>query len=157
RNVTISADTGSIDVSGTIDASGATPGIINIWAGKDLNIRSTAVFNAHSITADANGKGGQIVLAASQAGDQQGTLNLDVGAAIDVGADQANAIDSGPVFGGQIIFSTSRNATNDGVNLNVNGGNFANFLSGVIGKNPSGVHGESAWDGIVIVGNKTYS
>lgn len=78
-----------------------------------------------------------------------GTLTLNVGATIDVGTDQANAGVSGPMFGGQVTFSTSRTATNDGINLTINGGSFADFLNGI--------KGESAWDGVVIVGNQVYS
>ena len=38
RNVTVSADTGNIDISGTINASGDTPGMISIWAGNNLTV-----------------------------------------------------------------------------------------------------------------------
>jgi filamentous hemagglutinin family protein len=147
RSVTVSADTGSIDLSGKLDASGATGGKINLYAGNNLTLESTAVLDAHGAVADANGRGGQIWLAADAAGNGTGTLSLAVGAGVDVGADAANGIDSGPVLGGQITFSTARNAT--GVNLSVTGGSFASFVAGI--------RGESAWDGVVIVGNKTYS
>ena len=139
RNVTVSADTGSIDISGTIDASGVTGGVINIWAGNNLTLEATANLNAHGATADANGRGGQVWLGSSQAGNQTGTLTLNVGATIDVGTDQANSGVSGPMFGGQVTFSTTRTARNDGINLTVTGGSFADFLNGV--------KGESAWDG----------
>jgi filamentous hemagglutinin len=155
QNVTVSADTGQIDISGTIDAHGPTPGQINLWAGTDLILEASAVLNARGDTADANGRGGQVLLAASQEGNQMGTLTLNVGATIDVTAVAANSIDTGPVLGGQVTFMTSRNAANNNVMLTVNGGTFAQFLSGANGQN--GVIGESAWDGIVIVGNQTYS
>ena len=57
RNVTVSADTGNIDISGTIDASGRTPGAISIWAGHNLTLESSAVLNASAATANANGNG----------------------------------------------------------------------------------------------------
>jgi filamentous hemagglutinin family protein len=155
RSVTVSADTGSIDISGTVDAHGPTPGQINLWAGTDLFLEASAVLNARGDIADANGRGGQVLLAASQEGNQKGTLVLNVGATIDVTAVAANSIDSGPVLRGQVTFVTSRNATNDGVMLSVNGGTFAQLLSGTNGQN--GVIGESAWDGVVIVGNQTYT
>ncbi|MTD94380.1 filamentous hemagglutinin N-terminal domain-containing protein [Hyphomicrobium sp. xq] len=149
RSLTVSTDTGNIDVSGMIDASGATGGKINLWAAHDLTLEASARLNAHGAVADANGKGGQILLAASQAGNQQGTLNLSVGATIDVGADAQNTGVSGPILGGQVAFATTRDTAGTGVALSTNGGSFADFLNGV--------HGESAWDGIVVVGNKTYS
>jgi filamentous hemagglutinin len=155
RSVTVSADSGQIDVTGTIDAHGATPGQINLWAGTNLILESSAVLNARGDTADANGRGGQALLAASQEGNQQGTLELNVGATIDVTAVAANSTDTGPLFGGQVTFETSRTATNDGVMLSVSGGTFAQFLSGINGK--GGVIGESAWDGVVVVGNQTYT
>ena len=149
RSVTVSTDTGDIRVSGIVNASGATGGQINLWAGNNLILNASADLNAHGATADANGKGGQVLLAADAAGNGAGLLTLNVGATIDVTADTANGIDSGPVLGGQVTFSASRTATNDGVLLAVNGGSFASFLNGV--------RGESAWDGIVVVGNKVYS
>ncbi len=149
NNVTISTDTGSIDVSGKIDAHGATGGNINLYAGENLILESSAVLDAHGATANANGQGGQIWLAASQEGDQEGTLSLNVGAQINVGADAVNSGDSGPVLGGSVTFSTSRNSAGTGVDLTVNGGTLASFLGGVTG--------ESAWDGIVVVGNQTYN
>ena len=149
RSVTVSADAGNIDISGTIDASGDTPGAINIWAGNNLTLEFSATLDASAATANASGNGGQVWLAASQAGNQQGTLILNVGATIDVAAAAPNGGMSDPVFGGSVTFATSRTATNDGVMLQVNGGTFGNFINGIIG--------ESAWDGVVVVGNQTYT
>jgi filamentous hemagglutinin family protein len=140
---------GNIDVTGTIDAHGATPGQINIFAGNSLILENTAQLNASALTADANGRGGQVWLAASQAGNQQGALVLNVGAQIDVSALAANPGVSGPVLGGSVTFGTSRNVGESGLNLSVNGGSFADFVGGITG--------ESAWDGVVIVGNQTYT
>ena len=72
RSVTVSADAGSIDVFGTIDSPGATGGKINLWAGSNLTLEASANLNAHGAVADANGKGGQVLLAASQAGNGAG-------------------------------------------------------------------------------------
>ena len=236
QSVTVSTDSGSIDVSGTIDASGATGGQINLYAGTDLILESSAVLNAHGTVADANGRGGQVWLAAAQAWDGTAPTTsgivLNVGARTDVGVDALNGGVSAPVFGGSTVltvannaygavsttslnlapvvgagtsytsitqpglglgkgqfvtftdstgnsisgtvtsydnttgaiginvtgenvpaiggivtFSTARNAS--GVNLAVNGGSFADFVRGIAG--------ESAWDGVVVVGNQVYS
>src|SRR5258707_14007370 len=94
-------------------------------------------------------------------------MTLDVGALIDVGVEADNGIDSGPALGGSVTFSTAQTSFSartgstpgtsaTGVNLSVNGGSLKDFISGVTGK-PSGIKGESAWDGVVVVGNQVYS
>jgi hypothetical protein len=80
RNLTVSADTGNVDISGTINVSGATPGVINIWAGHNLTLESSAVLNASAAIANANGNGGEVFVEADAANTGTGTLLLNVGA-----------------------------------------------------------------------------
>ena len=61
---TLSADTGSITVTGTIDASGKTGGSINLFAGQSVVIEGGAMMTVHGETFDAAGKGGSIDLEA---------------------------------------------------------------------------------------------
>lgn len=61
---TLSADQGSIDVDGTIDASGVTGGRIALFAGGSLVIGPSSRLTVHGDTYDAAGKGGVINLEA---------------------------------------------------------------------------------------------
>src|SRR5262249_49237863 len=67
RAVAGRADTGNVDISGTINVSGATAGVINIWAGHNLTLESSAVLNASAAIANANGNGGEVFLEADAA------------------------------------------------------------------------------------------
>ncbi len=62
RSFALSADTGSITVTGTIDASGTTGGRIGLAAGANLALASTAVLNVAGAQFDAAGKGGAVTL-----------------------------------------------------------------------------------------------
>jgi filamentous hemagglutinin len=107
---TTNPDTGNIDVSGTIDASGDTPGTINIWAGNNLIVEATAFLNAHAASANANGVGGQVWLGAGGAGKGTGMLTVTVGARIDVGFDALNSGVSAPVFTGPVTLIAAGNS-----------------------------------------------
>jgi hypothetical protein len=73
-------------------------------------LESSAVLNASAATANASGNGGEVLLAADAANTGTGTLVLNVGAQINVGAAAPNAGVSGPVFGGSVTFATTRYA-----------------------------------------------
>jgi filamentous hemagglutinin family protein len=86
--VTISADAGSVEVSGTIDASGTHPGSIALSAGGNLTLDAGAVLTAYATTlaVDSYGQGinaentAHVTLTSAA-----GTVALDPGATINVG------------------------------------------------------------------------
>jgi hypothetical protein len=87
RNVSITASGGSLTVTGTIDASGATPGSIALAGKTDLLIAGSAVLDAHATVPQTDSYGEAIP--ASNRADvsltaQTGTLTLASGATIDV-------------------------------------------------------------------------
>jgi filamentous hemagglutinin family protein len=89
-------------ITGTTGTAG---GQINIYAGNNLTLESSAYLNAHGATANANGVGGQVLLEADAAGNGTGILTIALnsagqGAKIDVGVDALNSGVSAPVFGG---------------------------------------------------------
>ncbi|MES2659602.1 MAG: filamentous hemagglutinin family protein [Verrucomicrobiota bacterium] len=62
RNFVLSADGGDIDVTGTIDASGATGGLIRLSASGDLILHDDSLLTVAGDDFDAAGKGGSITL-----------------------------------------------------------------------------------------------
>jgi hypothetical protein len=60
----LSADQGSIDVTGTIDASGPTGGNIDLAASGSVTVGAGAVLNAQGENFDSAGKGGAVTLSA---------------------------------------------------------------------------------------------
>jgi filamentous hemagglutinin family protein len=100
HNVAISVDNGSLTVSGTINASGATPGTIRLSAFGNLEIASTAILDVHSTVLQVDSYGqpifaenqGIIDLTVADGSDSststlnngQGILILQTGATIDM-------------------------------------------------------------------------
>lgn len=81
--VKLSADTGSINVQGTIDAHGEQGGRVELAAGDIVDI--SGVIDAHASNTDSTGKGGQIHISATDTdGDGVGAITLD--GTLDVGA-----------------------------------------------------------------------
>ena len=64
RSFRLSADSGSIMVTGTINASGKTGGTIGLFAGQSVILESGSVLDVHGEKLDAAGKGGLINLEA---------------------------------------------------------------------------------------------
>lgn len=64
RNFVLSADAGSITVSGTIDASGTTGGNIDLKASGSVTLNAGAILNATAQTFSNAGKGGSVYLEA---------------------------------------------------------------------------------------------
>jgi filamentous hemagglutinin family protein len=86
--VTISADTGNIDVSGTINASSSGPGSIALSAGQTLTLEGTAVLDAQATTTHTDSY--QEEINAENSADVTltsagGSVLLNPGATIDVG------------------------------------------------------------------------
>jgi len=75
RNFLLSADAGSITVTGTIDASGRTGGRIELISRDSLVLESGAFLNVAALEFDSAGKGGEIRLEAGAA--VQGVSNLN--------------------------------------------------------------------------------
>lgn len=85
----LSADTGFINVTGSIDASGKTGGSISLQAGGSVILEDGSALSVHGDTYDAAGKGGSILLSAGSAVNGQinpdAVLDLRSGSTIDLG------------------------------------------------------------------------
>lgn len=79
ERIALSADAGSIDIHGTLNASGAQGGNISAYAGDSLTLHNGARLEASAT--QAGGDGGRVELGAGT-----GSLNLAAGATIDVRA-----------------------------------------------------------------------
>ena len=88
RDFNLSADDGSITVSGTIDASGQTGGSIGLAAARNLVLGETAVLTVAGREFSSAGRGGRIALEAGAAvngsPDPAALLDLRVGSLIDL-------------------------------------------------------------------------
>jgi filamentous hemagglutinin family protein len=86
--IDIAADSGNIDVSASIDASGSTPGTILLAAGGTLTLAGTAVIDAQSSQTRQNSYGNDVDAenrAEVTLTSTGGSILLDQGATIDVG------------------------------------------------------------------------
>ncbi|MEI7953522.1 MAG: filamentous hemagglutinin family protein [Verrucomicrobiota bacterium] len=86
-NYTASADAGSLSVSGTIDASGATGGTIDLKASGNLTLLSGSLLNAAGLDFSNAGKGGRVTLAAgceTNGSAGAGVLTLALGSRIEL-------------------------------------------------------------------------
>ncbi len=115
HTVQIAADTGSLEVAGTIDASGATPGSIALSAGGNLTLDGNAVLDAHA-TGVAQDSYGLNIDAENRAHvsltTTGGTLTLDAGAVIDelYSTNNSKAVTTNQ---GVVVLNAPRNGTND--------------------------------------------
>jgi filamentous hemagglutinin len=99
RSYTVSADAGSITVTGTINASGenaagtGTGGSIALQASGSVVLESGSLLTVHADTYDASGKGGSIFLSAGNeingTINPNATLDLQSGSTIDLGVTAA--------------------------------------------------------------------
>ncbi len=123
----LSADAGSITVTGTIDASGTTGGDIILRAQGNLVLASGATLDAGADLFDASGKGGSVVLAA---GTQTAgivpfasRLSLQSGSTIDLSVAAANPA-TDPLHGrftGTLALRAPRNSVNTDLNVDAIG------------------------------------
>lgn len=97
--IDISADSGSLRVQSTLDASGAEGGSISLNAGRDVSLAGTALLRADATGAD--GRGGRV-----QMGTSGGELRFEAGSRIAVG---------GKDDGGLVKLRAPRTAANDDV------------------------------------------
>ncbi|MDE1172717.1 MAG: filamentous hemagglutinin N-terminal domain-containing protein, partial [Parvibaculaceae bacterium] len=89
QSVSISLDNGSLTVNGTIDASGATPGTIQLGAKGNLTLASTAVLDTHGNVLQVDSYGAPVEADNTAHVDlttTQGTITLVSGATIDMTA-----------------------------------------------------------------------
>ncbi|SCY19286.1 filamentous haemagglutinin family protein [Nitrosospira sp. Nsp13] len=107
----LSADQGAITVAGTIDAGGATGGRIELYAKNTMTLANGATLRAD---ATATGEqGGKVVL-----GTAAGTLDLQTGSQIDVGAGTGGG-------GGEVLLRAPRTGSGAGDGVAVSGLNSA--------------------------------
>lgn len=95
REYRVFVDSGSLNVAGTIDASGTTGGTIDLSAHQHLVLAPTAILDASGDEFSAAGKGGAIHLGAGATRDgvinAVGSLDIRTGSRIDLGVAAANA------------------------------------------------------------------
>lgn len=117
HTIQLVADSGSVNVAGTLDASSdAGSGQIELDAGQGIHLKSTSRLLAKGTStatgaSDAYSDGGKVGLYARGA-----QLAFDSGALIDVSAASA-----GKSSGGQVVFSAPRTADGVGVNASLAG------------------------------------
>lgn len=112
--ISVSVDGGSLQVAGTIDASGSAPGSITLAAASGLTLDSTAVLDAHGSVLQADSTGAPIDAenrATVALTVQQGMLTLNPGATIDVSSPD-------PAPQGNVAFNAPRTGETSG-NVNI--------------------------------------
>lgn len=118
----LAADDGDVIVTGTIDASGARGGMIDLKANGSLILASGAVLDASAQTFDAAGKGGAITLEAGTQRQGQirsnAALDLQTGSIINLTVAE-NTVDSASLgkFSGTLHLRAPRTAGNNDLQL----------------------------------------
>ena len=119
----LSADAGSITVTGTLDASGTTGGDIILRAQGNLTLASGANLNASAEKFDASGKGGSVTLeaGAQTAGNVpfSSRLSLQSGSTINLSVASSDPA-TDPLrgrFTGTLSLRAPRNSTNTDLNV----------------------------------------
>lgn len=80
--MTVSADAGAINVSGQVDVSGETGGVIRLLAARSVTLQSGAVLNAASQRPNAAGKAGAVHL--ETRGQSGGQISIQSGSTINL-------------------------------------------------------------------------
>lgn len=116
------ADSGSIAVTGTIDASGATGGRVTLVAAESLTVADGAKITVAAAEFDSAGKGGQVLLQAGApvAGVQSATaeMHLQSGAQLDFSVASADAASAQQgQFTGTLTLRTPLNAETGAIAL----------------------------------------
>jgi len=126
RNYRVAADSGSLTVTGTINASGLTGGTIDLKAHGSLALLGSSRLDASAQRFDSAGKGGSVTL---EAGNQRdglidatARLDLQSGSAIDLSvAAKTSGSESLGMFSGTLHLRAPRNATNSDLQINAIG------------------------------------
>ena len=124
----VTADSGNITVTGSINASGNRGGDIDLKANGSLTLASSAILDASAATFDAAGKGGSVTL---EAGSQRNGvvrtdswLTLSSGSSIDLSVAENNASSASlGKFTGTLHLRAPRNVTNTDLQLDPIGSN----------------------------------
>ena len=122
RTYRVAVDSGNLAVSGSIDASGRTGGVIDLAAHGNLTLLSGAQLDASAETFDSAGKGGAVSLSAGTSRNglvptgyvldlQAGSINLSVAAA------NASSASLGQ-FSGTLHLRAPQNATYTDIQMN---------------------------------------
>jgi filamentous hemagglutinin len=106
KQITVTADQGAINVSGTVNANSDKQGSIGLYAAGDLTLESSAKLTANSSAAGA--EGGKVTLATSNGG-----LNLNQGSTIQVAGGSNGA-------GGTVNLRAPRTGAGSGTGVAVN-------------------------------------
>jgi filamentous hemagglutinin len=106
KQITVTADQGAINVSGTVNANSDKQGSIGLYAAGDLTLESSAKLTANSSAAGA--EGGKVTLATSN-----GALNLNQGSTIQVAGGSNGA-------GGTVNLRAPRTGAGSGTGVAVN-------------------------------------
>ncbi len=114
--VELSADTGSIDVYGSLDASGDKGGEIGLYAQNDLTLHGGAKLLAvgqadTESTAGSLGRGGKVILSSAT-----GNLSTAADSSIDVSGDRAGQVMGG---NGQVWLRAQRTGAGAGTDLTI--------------------------------------
>jgi len=118
----VSADVGSILVTGRVDATGNTGGTIDLKANGSLTLASGSILDASAATFDTAGKGGSVTLEAGTQRDgvidSAARLHLASGSAIDLSVASLTASSAGEgKFSGKLHLRAPRTAANDDVRI----------------------------------------
>lgn len=111
----LAADAGTIDVFGTVDASGTNGGSILLAANGNLNLNAGALLDAHA-TDTAAGKGGKVTLETTL-----GTIDLK---------NQRIDVHGAGNTGGSVLMRAPRTVANNDVLVNNTGGTVLNVSTG---------------------------
>ncbi|WP_219214284.1 two-partner secretion domain-containing protein [Variovorax boronicumulans] len=132
RQVSIATDAGRLTVTGTIDASGATPGSIRLNASGDLTLAAGAVLDTHATTRVTDSYGVPVEAsnrAKISLGSTGGTVRLEPGATLDLrspdGVARGHVDIDAPRLG-----STGTSATGPDAPANATGGDIAIAAAG---------------------------
>lgn len=137
RNFTLSADQGSITVTGKIDASGATGGSIKLSTGGDLVLETGSQLTVAAQNFDNAGKGGSVSLEAGSelngVIDTTAVLDLKTGALIDLSvASQTSASAASGKFSGALHLRAPQNVSANDLQMNALNATILNASSVVV-------------------------
>ena len=129
----LSADQGSINVSNTIDASGAQGGTINLAASGSVTLASGARLTVAAQNFDAAGKGGAITLEAGAETNgltnASAVLDLQTGSTVDLSVAATPGLDN---FTGTLHLRAPQTAGNTDLQINAINGTILNASSIIV-------------------------
>lgn len=103
RNVVVAADAGTVTVTGEIDATAASDGLIGLYGGTGVTLAGTADLKA--VSTETGAEGGRVEIATTS-----GFLDLQAGSGIDVSGGAGGD-------GGTVHLRAPRNAANTDLNI----------------------------------------